>query len=465
MKKKLTTEQLDFVDDKSSALMLSTTYTTKIMLWTIVAFFIIAIIWASLTKLDKVTTGTAKVIPSTQMQVIQNLEGGIVKQVLVREGQPVKKGQRLLLIDDTQARSDFQGKASDIANMQADQFRLKAQISAVKIDKKKAKQTSNWEDSVIVDESILPMFDKDFVKKHPILVTRQLNEYQGNVSNLENQLSVARQQVTQKQRELDENRSRYRSLQSSYNVASHEFNITEPLAKDGVVPEIELLKLRRQLIDTRRDVTSTKMQIPVAESAVYEAILKYLDIALKYRSDNQNELNKTSAQLSGQSESQIGLQDKVNRTVVTSPVTGTIQKIYINTIGGVIQPGMDLIEIVPTEDTLLIEAKIAPQDIGFLHPGLPVLIKFTAYNFSTYGGLDGTVETISADTIQDDEGNSFYQVKIRTDESALTNKDGASLPIIPGMTASADIITGKRTVMGYLLKPILKATDSALREQ
>ncbi|WP_417880880.1 HlyD family type I secretion periplasmic adaptor subunit [Vibrio sp.] len=465
MKKKLTTEQLDFVDDKSSALMLSTTYTTKIMLWTIVAFFIIAIVWASLTKLDKVTTGTAKVIPSTQMQVIQNLEGGIVKQVLVREGQPVKKGQRLLLIDDTQARSDFQGKASDIANMQADQFRLKAQISAVKIDTKKAKQTSNWEDSVIVDESILPMFDEDFAKKHPILVTRQLSEYQGNVSNLENQLSVARQQVTQKQRELDENRSRYRSLQSSYNVASHEFNITEPLAKDGVVPEIELLKLRRQLIDTRRDLTSTKMQIPVAESAVHEAILKYLDIALKYRSDNQNELNKVSAQLSSQSESQVGLQDKVNRTVVTSPVTGTIQKIYINTIGGVIQPGMDLIEIVPTEDTLLIEAKIAPQDIGFLHPGLPALIKFTAYNFSTYGGLEGTVETISADTIQDDEGNSFYQVKIRTNESALTNKDGASLPIIPGMTASADIITGKRTVMGYLLKPVLKATNSALREQ
>lgn len=465
MKKKLTPEQLDFVDDKSSALMLNTTYTTRIMLWSIVAFFIIAIIWASLTKLDKVTSGTGKVIPSSQMQVIQNLEGGIVKQVLVREGQPVKKGQRLLLIDDTQARSDFQGKASDIASMQADQIRLKAQLAAVKIDKQKAKQTNSWEDSVIIDESLQPKFDQDFTEKHPLLTARQLNEYQGNVSNLENQLSVARQQVTQKQRELDENRSRYSNLQSSYNVATHEFNMTEPLAKDGVVPEIELLKLRRQLIDTRRDLTSTKMQIPVAESAVHEAIFKYLDIALKYRSDNQNELNKLSAQLSSQSESQVGLQDKVNRTVVTSPVTGTIQKVYINTIGGVIQPGMDLIEIVPTEDTLLIETKIAPQDIGFLHPGLPALIKFTAYNFSTYGGLDGTVETISADTIQDDEGNSFYQVKIRTDESALTSKDGTSLPIIPGMTASADIITGKRTVMGYLMKPVLKATDSALREQ
>lgn len=465
MKKKLTSEQLDFVDDKSSALMLNTTYTTRIMLWAIVAFFVIAIIWASLTELDKVTSGSGKVIPSTQMQVVQNLEGGIVKQVLVREGQPVKKGQRLLLIDDTQARSDFQGKASDIANMQADQLRLKAQLDAVKIDKSKAKRTSDWVSSVVIDESIQPAFDEKFKQDKAVLVARQLNEFQGNVSNLENQLLVAKQQVTQKQRELDENRSRYSNLQSSYNVANHEYQMTAPLAKDGVVPEIEILKLRRQLIDTRRDLTSTKMQIPVAESAVDEAIFKYLDIALKYRSDNQNELNKISAQLSSQSESQIGLQDKVNRTVVTSPVTGTIQKVYINTIGGVIQPGMDLIEIVPTEDTLLVEAKIAPQDIGFLHPGLPALIKFTAYNFSTYGGLEGTVETISADTIQDDEGNSFYQVKIRTDDSQLKGPDGTKLPIIPGMTASADIITGKRTVMSYLLKPVLKATNSALREQ
>lgn len=465
MKNKLTPEQLDFVDDKSSALMLNTTYTTRIMLWAIMIFFIVAVIWASLTKLDKVTSGTGKVIPSTQMQVVQNLEGGIVKQVLVREGQQVKKGQQLLLIDDTQARSDFQGKASDIANMKADQLRLRAQIQAVTIDKSKAKSDIGWENSVVIDESQLLVFDDEFRQKRPLLVNRQLNEYQSNISNLENQLSVAKNQVTQKQRELDENRSRYRNLQSSYNVANNEYKMTAPLAEDGVVPEIEILKLRRQLIDTRRDLTSTKMQIPVAEAAVGEAILKYLDVALKYRKDNQNELNKISAQLYSKTEAQVGLQDKVNRTVVTSPVNGSIQKVYINTVGGVIQPGMDLIEIVPTEDTLLIEAKIAPQDIGFLHPGLPALIKFTAYNFSTYGGLEGTVETISADTIQDEEGNSFYQVKIRTDESHLKGPDGTSLPIIPGMTASADIITGKRTVLSYLLKPVLRATNSALREQ
>lgn len=461
-KNKISSEHLDFVDDKSSALMLNTAGSTRSMLWIMVAFFIVAIVWASMAKLDKVTTGSGKVIPSSQLQIVQNLEGGIVKSVLVREGQSVKKGEKLLLIDDTQAQSDYKGKVQDIASMQADQLRLRALLDAVKVTRNK--DTKNWENSVSITEDQTIPFDAKFTEDHPKLVQRQNNELQGKISNLENQLSVARSQINQKSRELDENRSRYSNLQSSYSIANREYKITEPLAKEGVVPEIELLKLRRQLTDTRRDLTSTKMQIPVAESAVREAVYKYIDIGLKFRSDIQTELNKVSAQLSSQTESQLGLQDRVARTTVTSPVTGTIQKIHINTIGGVIQPGMDLIEIVPTEDTLLIEAKIAPQDIGFLHPGLPALIKFTAYDFSTYGGLDGTVETISADTIQDEEGNSYYQVRIRTGDNQLKGSDGQPLPIIPGMTASADIITGKRSVLEYLFKPVLRATQSALRE-
>lgn len=460
--KKISSEQLDFVDDKSSALMLNTARSTRSMMWLIVLFFVIAIVWASFAKLDKVTSGSGKVIPSSQMQVVQNLEGGIVKEVMVREGQSVKKGQTLLLIDDTQAQSDFKGRAQDIASLQADQTRLRALLDAVTV--KRSKDTKDWQNQVLINESLVPEFDPEFAAKHEKLVERQINDFQSKISNLENQLSVARSQINQKQRELSENRSRYSNLQSSYSIANQEYKITEPLAKEGVVPEIELLKLRRQLTDTRRDLTSTKLQIPVAESALNEAIYKYIDIALKFRSDNQTEMNKISAQLASQSESQLGLQDRVARTTVVSPVTGTIQKIYINTIGGVIQPGMDLIEIVPTEDTLLIEAKIAPQDIGFLHPGLPALIKFTAYDFSSYGGLEGTLETISADTIQDEEGNSYYQVRIRTGDNQLKGVDGEPLPIIPGMTASADIITGKRSVLEYLFKPVLRATQNALRE-
>ncbi len=195
------------------------------------------------------------------------------------------------------------------------------------------------------------------------------------------------------------------------------------LLKKGVVPPIELLKLQRQLNDTKSELTSATLQIPVLKAAIQETIFKHIDIALRFRSEVQAELNETSDKLSSLSESQIGLKDRVNRTVVTSPVTGTIQKIHVNTIGGVIQPGMPLVEIVPTEDNLLIEAKIAPpQDIGFLRPSLKAVIKFSAYDFTLYGGLTGILETISADTIQDEEGNSYYQVRIRTNVNSLTGQ-------------------------------------------
>ncbi|MDX2319411.1 MAG: HlyD family type I secretion periplasmic adaptor subunit [Moritella sp.] len=462
MKKKnhsISATQLDFVDDKSAALLLNTPHSARIMLWVMVLFFIIAVIWASIAKLDKVTVGTGKVIPSSQLQVVQNLEGGIVKQVLVREGQHVEKNQQLLLIDDTIFRSDFREKTQNLASSRADSMRLNALLNSVSVHKTKV----DWQNSVTVRLDVLK-FDADFTENNKKLVRREQNEYNDKLSNFENQLSVMAQQIRQKERELIETKSRMANLRRSYNIASKEYNITKPLADEGVVPQIELLRLQRQLNDTKREMTSAELQAPVTEASIQEAIFKYIDIALKFRSDAQAELNETSYLLDSLFESQIGLKDRVNRTVVLSPVTGTIQKIYVNTIGGVIQPGMNLIEIVPTEDNLLIEAKIAPQDIGFLKPDLKVVIKFSAYDFTVYGGLTGYLENISADTIQDEEGNSYYQVRIRTEYSSLAGPDGEPLPIIPGMTASADIIIGKRSVLDYLLKPVIKARQTALRE-
>ncbi len=214
--------------------------------------------------------------------------------------------------------------------------------------------------------------------------------------------------------------------------------------------------------DTRRELTSTELKIPVLKSAVREAMLSRINAAQKFRTEQQDKLNQAQDKLSSLTESAVGLEDKVNRTVVVSPVTGTVKTLYVNTVGGVIQPGMNIIEIVPTEDTLLVEAQIAPQDIAFLRPDLPAIVKFSAYDFTRYGGLEGTLEHISADTTQDEEGNSFYLVRVRTKETTLGHDQ--NLPIIPGMTASVDIITGKRTVLDYLLKPILSAQSNALRE-
>ncbi|OCH21441.1 HlyD family type I secretion periplasmic adaptor subunit [Aliivibrio sp. 1S128] len=452
-------EELDFVDDRTAALLLNTPTNAKILLWIIVLFFCIAIAWASWAEIDKVTVGQGKVIPSSQLQVVQNLEGGLVKEMLVKEGDQVIKGQQLLLIDDTRFRSDFRERKKQLVNLTASGMQLSASMDSILIQDINNKK--RWKESVILSTDKLK-FEEDFIKENPVVVRRQMAEYKADMNNLKNRINVFDQQVKQKQQDLIEIKSRVRSLKSSYRLAKKEFDITKPLADEGVVPRIELLKLQRQVNDTKRELTSTELKIPVLTSTIQEAILNRIDAALKFRSEQQEKLNSIQDKLSALTESQVGLKDKVNRTIVLSPVTGTIKKIYINTVGGVIQPGMDLIEIVPTEDTLLIEAKIAPQDIAFLRPGLPAIIKFSAYDFTRYGGLQGTLEHISADTIQDEEGNSFYLVRVRTSQDDLIEK--TQFYIIPGMTTSVDIITGKRSILDYLLKPIMQVKGSALKE-
>jgi adhesin transport system membrane fusion protein len=456
---KLSNEELDFVDDKTAALLLNTPSSARLMLWVMVLFFAAAIGWASWAEIDKVTVGQGKVIPSSQIQVVQNLEGGLVKEILVKEGQQVEKGQQLLLIDDTRFRSDFREREQQVANLTASVLQLSASISSVEVNRDFDEK--NWEDSVQLDYGKLT-FPPILEENQPKLTKRQKAEYREDLDNLRNQMSVIDQQVKQKQQDLVEIEARVRNLRQSYSFAKKELDITKPLADEGVVPRIELLKLQRQVNESRREMTSSELKIPVIKSSIKEAMLNRIDVALKFRSEQQEKLNKTQDQLSALVESTVGLEDRVNRTIVVSPVTGTIKTLNVNTVGGVIQPGMDIVEIVPTEDTLLVEAKIAPQDIAFLRPDLHAIVKFTAYDFTKYGGLEGVLEHISADTTQDEEGNSFYIVRVRTDKTNFGK--GADLPIIPGMTASVDIITGKRTVLEYLLKPILSAKNNALKE-
>ncbi|EJE4731319.1 HlyD family type I secretion periplasmic adaptor subunit, partial [Vibrio parahaemolyticus] len=455
----LSNDELDFVDDKTAALLLNTPNSARLMLWVMVLFFVAAIGWASWAQIDQVTVGQGKVIPSSQIQVVQNLEGGLVKEILVKEGQLVKKGQQLLLIDDTRFRSDYREREQQVANLTASVLQLSASINSVAVNRDFNIQ--DWEKSVVLDYGKLT-FPPILEETQPQLTQRQKAEYREDLDNLRNQLSVIDQQVEQKQQDLVEIEARVRNLRQSYQYAKKELDITQPLADEGVVPRIELLKLQRQVNDTRREMTSSELKIPVIKSAIKESMLNRIDVALKFRSEQQEKLNNAQDQLSALVESAVGLEDRVNRTVVVSPVTGKIKTLNVNTVGGVIQPGMDIVEIVPTEDTLLVEAKIAPKDIAFLRPNLNAIVKFTAYDFTKYGGLVGELEHISADTTQDEEGNSFYIVRVRTEKTSFGQD--ADLPIIPGMTASVDIITGKRTVLEYLLKPILSAKTNALKE-
>lgn len=456
---KLTPNELEYVDDKTAALLLNTPNSARIMLWVMVLFFILAGVWASWAEIDKVTVGQGKVVPSSQIQIVQNLEGGLVKEILVREGQVVTKGQQLLLIDDTRFRSDYREREQQVANLTASVLQLSASLTSVEINEDF--DESNWQNNVKLNFNKLafpPVLDE----QQPNLVARQRAEYRQDLDKLRNQISLIDQQVKQKQQDLVEIKARVRNLRDGYNFAKKELEITRPLAEEGIVPRIELLKLQRQVNDTRRELTSSELKRPVLESAIREAMLSRIDTAQKFRSEQQEKLNQAQDKLSSLTESTVGLEDRVNRTIVTSPVTGTVKTLNVNTVGGVIQPGMDIVEIVPSEDTLLVEAKIAPQDIAFLRPDLHTVVKFSAYDFTKYGGLEGTLEHISADTTTDEEGNSFYLVRVRTKETSL-DKDN-SLPIIPGMTASVDIITGKRTILEYLLKPILSAQNNALKE-
>jgi membrane fusion protein, adhesin transport system len=414
---------------------------THLLLFIVVAFFGIFFAWASWAKLDEVTRGDGKVIPSSQVQVVQNLEGGIVAGIPVREGDVVEPGEVLLRIDNVRAASDLRENRQRHLALLGALARLRAEVENRPIAMPPEVAAAAAE--VAANERAL---------------------YHARQEALATEIEILESQAEQRAQELTELETRLGQLERSHALASQELAITQPLAASRVVSKIDLLQLQREVNDLAGELETTRLAVPRIESALREARRRIAERTLSFRAEAQRELNAVQAEATALAEALTAAADQVKRTEVRSPVRGTIKRLLVTTVGGVIQPGEDLVEIVPLEDTLLIEAKVRPADIAFLHPGQPAVVKVTAYDFSIYGGLDGVVEDISADTITDDKGESFYRVRVRTDENAL-EKAGESLPIIPGMTTQVDILTGEKTVMDYLLKPILRARERALRER
>jgi len=253
-------------------------------------------------------------------------------------------------------------------------------------------------------------------------------------------------------------------LNRTYRYLKKEIDLTEPLVAEGAVSEVEILRLKRDASSMLGDIAATKLSIPRVRSQLNEAVKEVQEEHLQFSNKAKKELNDVQAELDAISATSVALEDRLDRTAIRSPVYGTVKQVLVNTVGGVIQPGMDLIEIVPLEDSLLVEVQIKPSDIAFLRPDQKAMVKFTAYDFTIYGGLDAELEYISADSVVDEKGNSFYQVRVRTDQNYLKGKDD-KMPIIPGMVATVDILTGKKTILSYLLKPVLKAKQTALRER
>jgi adhesin transport system membrane fusion protein len=349
-------------------------------------------------------------------------------------------------------------QTQEVDALRANIIRLRAELSHVLVADVKA-----WQLQVKIEKAVLK-FPDDLNLSAPELVARNQDEYTTRLTNLENQVAIQGQQIKQREQEIKELTSKISTLNSSLKLADRELKLTIPLAKKKIVPEIELLKLERTVNDIEGEMSALQLLKPKVQSAYEEAVLKRRDAVYKYRTDARAQLNELQSKLSRLNEAQVGAQDRVSKALIVSPVVGTVKTLHITTLGGVVRPGEVLLEIVPSEDKLLVEAKIIPKDIAFLHIGLPAKVKITAYDFTRYGGLEGVVEHISADTTQDEDGNSFYIIRIRTTESSMHSRDNKQMPIIPGMLTSVDVMISKRTVLEYILNPLLRAKELALRE-
>ncbi len=429
------------MSEVSAAVLQGARPTSYLVLWVTALFFVAAGVWAYYAPLDEVTVGVGRVIPSSQVQVIQNLEGGIVSEILVGEGDVVAAGDMLLRLDDTRFSSSFGESRLQRSALEARIARLSAEAEG-----------AEFQAPTGIAQSALAMFD------------RERSLFESRRRELESNLRILEQQSEQKQQDLAELRARKKRLEGSVGLLRREYAISAPLAREGVISEVEILRLRRELNDLRGEFDSVALSIPKAESALSEIAEKMGELRVRFRTDAMDALTEAQTELSRLGENLRAAEDRFTRTAVRSPVRGTIKKLHVATVGGVIQPGMDLVEIVPLDGSLLVEARIRPADIAFLRPGQEATVKLTAYDYSIYGGLSARLEHISADTIADEDGESFYLIRLRTDD-ILTGPDGGQLDIIPGMTALVDILTGKKTVMEYLLKPVLKAKAYALRER
>jgi len=438
-------EDLAFIRTADAAVRDAPSRLTTIFLATCVSLFLVFIAWAYFAQIDEVTRGEGQVIPSTRKQVVQSLEGGIVEEIMTRQGEHVSKGQILLRIDDT-------GFSSDLGELQVKNLSLSAQVQRLRTEAEDpdAKEVK---------------FDKELREKAPSVVANEITLFNIRKSALENQLSVLNARLDQRKQELAELLENKKRYQNSLEIAEKEFKLKEPLAQRGIVSKTDVLRLERELSDLRGQLATTEQSIPRVQASIREAERLTDEQKLSFRQNAQTELNAKLAELAVVQQSITAATDRVDRTDIRSPVAGIVNKLHTNTIGGVVRAGEPLVEITPVEDTLRVEVRVSPRDIAFVHPNQKALVKITAYDFTIYGGLDGEVEIISSDSIKDEETkDSYYLVTVRTNETAL-RKGKESLPIIPGMVAQVDIVTGKKSVLDYILKPIIKAKQEALRER
>jgi len=435
---------LKYMSYASEAVLLQAPGLHRRLLWSLCVVVLVLLVWAYFATVDEFTRGEGRIVPSSEVQIVQNLEGGILAKRFVSEGDLVERDQPLLQIDDTMVASSFRERSLKVAQLQAKVIRLRAESRGTGFEEELAQAKEPI-------EAVLLQTERDLFKSRAL-------EYGSK-------MAVLQQRVEQKRQELSSVRLTRASLAESHDLLKREMAVTQPLVEKGAVSHVELLRLSRQLNDLSGELGNATIAIPRLQSEHDEARRNIDSFAQSFAAEARKELNDATSELGQLQEGNQAYADRVARTEVKSPVRGTVKRILVTTIGGVIQPGMNLVEIVPIDDSLLVDAKVLPKDIAFISPGQQAMVKFTAYDFSIHGGLIAHVTQISPDTIEDKEKSVwYYQVRLKTDSSVLGSAEDP-LPIIPGMTVQADILTGKKTVLDYLLKPILKTKELAFRER
>jgi membrane fusion protein, adhesin transport system len=434
---------LKYMSYSSEAMLKQSPIVAQLLLWLIAAFILVMLVWASFAQVDEFTRGEGKIVPSSDIQIVQNLEGGILATLMVAEGDIVDGGQPLLQIDDTILSSSFNESALQLEQLTIKAARLRAEANGTVFDTELELLGGEHSSELITSERIF---------------------YESRQQQHLDQLDALSQKVSQKRQEVSSVKVNKQSLSNSYRLLKKELDVTRPLFAEGAISQVELLRLERQVNDLKGELQRAVLAIPQLQAELNEAKKNMEGYAKGFANESRGELNEVMAELGRISQGSDALEDRVDRTIVRSPMKGIVKQIKVKTIGGVIQPGMDLVEIVPFDDSLLVDAQVLPSDIAFIRPEQLATVKFTAYDFSVHGGLPATVIRISPDTILDEEGVSYYEVRLATRSTHL-GKGKEALPIIPGMIVQVDIMTGKKTILDYLLKPILKTKELAFRER
>jgi adhesin transport system membrane fusion protein len=431
-------EQAGWVGEADWVMLQQDPLRARLLLRVVGVTLVVLLIWAAFAKVDEVTRGEARVVPTSQVQVVQSVDGGIVEELLVKEGQVVEAGQLLMRVDPTRFVSNLQESRVSQASLRVRQLRLEALTRGTAFNP-----------------------PADLIKEAPEAVAQEARLYESRRAEISAQISISQNQLAQRQQELNEVKARKEQADRTLELMTQELNATKPMLASGAVSPVEILRLEREIARMKGDREQATAQISRVQSSILEASRKIEEVTLTSRNQMSGELSETMGKLAAMSESGKTLADKVLKADVKSPMRGIIKRLLVNTLGAVVQPGKELVEVVPLDDALILEVQIAPKDIGFLRPDQQATVKFTAYDYSIYGGLTADVINIGADSVLDEKGNAFFHVRVRTHKPSL----GPGLPIIPGMVAQVDILTGKKTVLSYLLKPVLRARANALTER